>query len=138
MATDRWENPSAWSGERCTTVPMDERALTASAGWTRERAPGFFRQTALAATDHGSTLRRSDLNAHRIRVVALTCPTCGRIAVRWNGRTIGVFELVTKRTLHRHVLGELVLPAVQNGTLEIRVMSARRPVVIDGVAVTQL
>jgi GH25 family lysozyme M1 (1,4-beta-N-acetylmuramidase) len=138
MATDRWENPSAWSGERCTTVPMDDRQLTASAGWTRERGPEYFRQTALRTTTHGATLSRAGLNAHRIRVVAETCPACGRIRVVWHGRAIGTFDLVTSRTLHRHLLGELVLPAVQAGTLQIRVASQRRPVVIDGVAVTRL
>ena len=120
------------------TVPMDDRRLTASAGWTRERAAGYFRQTALMATAHGASLTRAGLNAHRIRVLALTCPSCGRIRVLWNGRSVGVFELVTRTTLHRHLLGEIVLPAVQTGSLEIRVVSARRPVVIDGVAVTRL
>jgi hypothetical protein len=138
MATDRWMNPSAWSGERCATVPMDERQMTASAGWTRQRAPGYFRQTGLLSTTRGASLVRAGLNAHRIRVVALTCPTCGRIRVLWNGRSVGVFDLVTRTTLHRHLLPEIVLPAVQAGSLEIRVVSARRPVVIDGVAVTQL
>ena len=70
--------------------------------------------------------------------MAETCPSCGRIQVRWNGRLLGTLELVTKTTLHRHLLGELVLPSVEIGTLELRVVSARRPVVIDGVAVTRV
>jgi hypothetical protein len=139
MATDRWENASAWSGPRCVTVPIDERSFTTSAGWTRERAPGFYLQTALASTTRGATLTRSGLNARRIRVVAETCPGCGRVQVLWNGRIVAAFDLVTGTTLHRHLTAELDLPAVStNGTLQIRVASARRPVVIDGVAVTRL
>jgi len=139
MTTDRWENPSAWSGERCVTVPADERTFTPSDGWTREHSPSFFLRTALSATTRGSTLVRSVLNAHRIRVVAMTCPTCGQIKVLWKGRVVGSFDLVTKRTLYRHLLPEIVLPTVSTGgTLELRVSSARRPVVIDGVAVTRL
>ena len=57
----------------------------------------------------------------------------------WNGAVVGTFDLVTRTTLHRHLLPEIVLPALSTGgTLEVRVASAKRPVVIDGVAVTQL
>jgi GH25 family lysozyme M1 (1,4-beta-N-acetylmuramidase) len=138
MATDRWDNESAWSGERCVTVPFDDRAMTASAGWTKLRGPAFFLQTALSATARGASLSRDGLQAHRIRVMAEKCPSCGRIRVLWDGRSIGTFDLVARNTLHRHLLGELVLPSTETGTLEIRVVSARRPVVIDGVAVTRL
>ena len=138
MATDRWSNASAWSDQRCVTVPVDDRGLTASPGWSRVRAQGFYLRSALSSTTRGATLVREGLRAHRIRVVAETCPSCGRIQVRWNGRLLATFELVTKTTLHRHLLGELVLPSVEIGTLELRVVSARRPVVIDGVAVTGL
>ena len=138
MATDRWDNASAWSGERCVTVPIDERALTPSAGWTRVRDPGFYLRTGLSATARGSSLMRTGLNAHRIRVVAETCPSCGRLKVLWRGRPVGVFELASTTTLHRRLLPEIVLPAVQSGTLQFRVASAGRPVVIDGVAVTRL
>jgi hypothetical protein len=138
MATDRWSNQSAWSDGRCVTVPVDDRGLAASPGWTRVRAPGFYLGSARSTTTRGATLIRDGLRAHRIRVVAETCPSCGRIQVRWNGAIIGTFELVTRTTLHRRLLGEVLLPSVEVGTLELRVMSARRPVVIDGVAVTRL
>ncbi|HXJ64156.1 MAG TPA: glycoside hydrolase family 25 protein, partial [Actinomycetota bacterium] len=55
MATDRWSNASGWSGERCTTVPADDRSFARSAGWSGERAPGFFLGTALASTTRGAT-----------------------------------------------------------------------------------
>jgi len=139
MATDRWSNASGWSGERCTTVPADDRSFARSAGWSGERAPGFFLGTALASTTRGATLTRTGLNAHRIRLVALTCPSCGRVQLVWNGAVVGTFDLVTRTTLHRHLLPKIVLPALSTGgTLEVRVASAKRPVVIDGVAVTQL
>ena len=138
MATDRWSNVSAWSSERCVTVPMDERRFAASPGWTRERAPEFFLGTALSSTARGATLTRDGLRARHIRVLAETCPGCGRVKVRWNGLVIGTFDLMTNRTVHRHLLAELSLPSVEIGTLELRVVSNRRPVVIDGVAVTRL
>jgi hypothetical protein len=50
---------------------------------------------------------------------------------------IGTFDLVTTRTRRPHLLTEMVLPSVELGTLELRVVSARRPVVIDGVAATR-
>jgi hypothetical protein len=139
MATDKWQNASAWSGDRCVTVPIDDRAFTPSAGWTGERAPGFFLQTALASTTRGATLTRTGLNARRIRLIAMTCASCGSVQVLWNGAVVGTFDLVTKTTLHRHLLPEVVLPALSTGgTLVVRVASAKRPVVMDGVAVTQL
>jgi hypothetical protein len=139
MATDRWENASGWSGERCVTVPIDERSFTASDGWVRQHSSGYFHQTALGSTTPGSTLTRTGLNARRIRLVAQTCPTCGRAQVLWNGYIVGAFDLVTKRTLRCHLMPEITLPALSTGgTLVVRVASAKRPVVIDGVAVTQL
>jgi GH25 family lysozyme M1 (1,4-beta-N-acetylmuramidase) len=137
-ATDRWHNVSAWSGERCVTVPFDDRAMTTSTGWARIRNPAFYLGSALSTTRRWATLTREDLIAHRIRVVAETCPDCGQIRVRWNNELIGTFDLTSQTTYHRRVLHEIVLPAVQTGTLQIRVVSARRQVVIDGVAVTQL
>jgi GH25 family lysozyme M1 (1,4-beta-N-acetylmuramidase) len=137
-ATDRWHNVSAWSGERCTTVPFDDHAMTPSAGWTRVRGPGFFLGSALSTTTRWAVLTRAGLQAHRIRVLAETCSTCGQIRVRWNNRLIGTFDLVSHATLHRRLLTEMVLPAVQTGTLQIRVTTAHHPVVIDGVAVTRL
>lgn len=137
-ATDRWHNVSAWSGERCTTVPFDDRSMTRSAGWTRLSGPSFFLGTALSTTRKWAALTRDGLQAHRIRVLAETCSTCGQIRVRWNNRLIGTFDLVSHTTLHRRLLVEMVLPAVQTGTLLIRVSSAHHPVVIDGVAVTRL
>jgi GH25 family lysozyme M1 (1,4-beta-N-acetylmuramidase) len=138
MATDRWANQSAWSGERCTVLPFDDRALTPSTGWTRQWAPGFYLGSALATSRKWAALTREALQAHRIRVLAETCPTCGQIRVRWNNEVVGTFDLVSKTTLHQRLLAEVILPAVQTGTMQIRVISAHRPVVIDGVAVTRL
>jgi hypothetical protein len=138
MATDRWANQSAWSGDRCTVLPFDDRALTPSTGWTRQWAPGFYLGSALATSRKWAALTREALQAHRIRVLAETCPTCGQIRVRWNNEVVGTFDLVSKTTLHQRLLAEVILPAVQTGTLQIRVISAHRPVVIDGVAVTRL
>jgi lysozyme len=137
MATDRRDNASAWSRERCVTVPIDERAFTASDGWTGERAAGFFMGTALATSMRGASLLHTALVARRIRVMAETCATCGRVQVMWRGRVVGAYDLVTRTTQRRHLMPEIVLPEVSTGSLRVRVTSANRPVVIDGVAVTQ-
>jgi GH25 family lysozyme M1 (1,4-beta-N-acetylmuramidase) len=137
MATDRWQNTSAWSGEQCATVPIDDHAFTASTGWTVQRDAGFFRGTALATSTRGASLLHTGLVAHRIRVLAETCPTCGRVQVMWRGRVVGAFDLVTRTTQRRHLMPEIDLPAVSTGSLRIRATTANRPVVIDGVAVTQ-
>ena len=75
--------------------------------------------------------------AHRIRVLAETCPTCGRVQVMWHGRVVAAFDLVTRTTQRRHLMPEIDLSVVSTGSLRIRVTTANRPVVIDGVAVTQ-
>ncbi len=136
-ATDRWGNTSVWSGERCVTVPIDDRAFTASPGWIGQRANGFFQGAALATATRGASLLHTGLVAHRIRVLAETCPTCGRVQVMWHGRVVGAFDLVTRTTQRRHLMPEIDLPTVSTGSLRIRATSANRPVVIDGVAVTR-
>ena len=41
-ARDRVGNTSAWSAERCTSRPMDDRSLTRSAGWTSVSGSQFY------------------------------------------------------------------------------------------------
>ena len=46
-------NISAWSLPRCTTVPLDDWALTASAGWSRGSLSGWLASTYTATAARG-------------------------------------------------------------------------------------
>src|SRR5439155_26279952 len=53
-----------WSGERCTTVPLDDRSLRGSrGGWWRLLDSRSFAGTTTWTTDRGATLRATGLRA---------------------------------------------------------------------------
>src|SRR5262249_13155501 len=81
-----------FSAERCTSVPIDDRGLTAHA-FTRVKANGYFFGTYSVATASHATLTSKHITALRLAVLVTKCPTCGRIQVTWNGTVLGTFSL---------------------------------------------
>jgi hypothetical protein len=135
MAVDKTGNTSAWSGARCTTRPLDDRALKASAGWTRRKAAGFYFGTYTATMRKGSTLTRGNAQLDRVGVVATTCPTCGRLAVYVGSKLIGTIDLHRAKTRHEALL---VLPSFprRTGTVTLKVLISGKSVQVDGLLVS--
>jgi hypothetical protein len=132
-AHDRVGNTSGWSGEVCTSALLDDRSLTAGAGWTRRTAKtayaGTFTTTSSASRD--LTLRGGQFD--RLAVLVTTCPTCGRLAVYAGSRRVALLDLRSSAS-HTQVLK--VLPALprQTATLTLRSTSGLR-VDVDAVGI---
>src|SRR4029078_12117900 len=81
-ARDKVGNTSAWSTERCTARPLDDRSLsTTTSGWTRAASSTAYAGTLTRTTTVGAKLPRSAGAFRRVAVVATTCSTCGSVEV---------------------------------------------------------
>ena len=134
-AKDKLGNVGAWSAEKCFARPMDDRALGATAGWSRTSWSAFYLGTATQTTSYGASLTRT-VQGKRFYLVATKCPTCGLIAVYAGGKYIGAVNLASATTQRQAVIPLPVQSTLFSGTLTFTVRSATGKFVqIDGLAV---
>ena len=125
-------NTEAVSELRCTSSPLDDRGLKASAGWTRGTGSAFYRHTHSSATAHGRTLTRSGVVAKRVGVVVTRCRGCGKVAVFWGSSQIGTVNLASTTTRHRQIVLLPAFATLRSGTVKLKVISSSRLVRVDG------
>jgi acid phosphatase type 7 len=135
-ARDRRGNVSWWSSETCTAIPLDDLKLRGT-GWSRQRAAGYFLDTYSLAQAHGRTLHRTGVSARRITLVATTCPSCGSVVVLWNGHVLKRIDLRSTAVEKNRLLPVVLLRAVRNGSVTIRISSRGRPVKIEGLGLAR-
>lgn len=131
---DGASNVSGWSAERCTAVALDDRALTASTGWTRGTSSAYAYGTYTRAKSSGRSLTRTSVKGRRIAVVATTCPTCGAVDVYHAGVKIGRVSLYSAKTSYRQIRWLPLQSVTRTGSVVVRTTSTKT-VVVDGIAV---
>jgi hypothetical protein len=125
------------SGEQCTAVPLDDRALGAVGKWRDVAVGGDYLGTARRSSTRGAQLVLPSVSATQLAVLATTGPGAGRVKVLWNGVAVAGANLAAGATHHRQLI---VLPAFaspQTGTVAIQVTSSGKPVEIDGLVLQQ-
>jgi WD40 repeat protein len=135
-ARDVYGNVSAWTADRCTARPVDDRSLgAATAGWTRTTNTAFYLGTATYSTRSGAALTLGNVGTTQVYLLATTCVSCGSVAVYIGATKVGSASLYATRTSNQ-VLITLPVTAMHTGTLRIVVASpSGRLVRIDGVSV---
>jgi hypothetical protein len=128
--------PWGFGGERCAVVPLDDRSLTKSSGWSRLTGSGFYLNTYSRATGSGQALTRTGVHAKSAQVLVEKCPTCGSIKIYWNGSLKHTYSLKASRVLKKIYLSAVSFSSVQVGTLKIVVSSSGKPVIIDGLGIS--
>ena len=128
---------STWTAETCTAVPLDDRSLTRSLGWTRISGATYYRSTAVRSYSFSRSLTRTGVVAKRVALVASTCPTCGSVRVYWNGVRVKTISLRSSTRRNRVLLGALSFGSVRTGTLKLVVGTSSRRVKVDGVAISR-
>ena len=136
-ARDGDGNLSGWSRWRCTALPLDDRALRRHGGWIRGQADGFYLGTRSTAFHTGALLVRKRLSARHLALVAVRCPRCGAVELRWNGRLLRRVDLSSDRRRAPRAVGLVSFGRARSGRLAVRVVSAGKRVVVDGLAVTR-
>ena len=135
-AIDKVGNATGWSPMRCATVPLDDRALSATAGWQREISPGWMGGTSTVTTLGGQTLTSSSLSVGRIGVVATTCPTCGSLAVYVGTTRVGTLNLQAPTTTDRALVLLPRLGTPRTGSVRLVTVNNGHSVRIDALAVS--
>jgi hypothetical protein len=135
-AVDKAGNTGAWSGVKCAAVPMDDRSLGMSSGWTRGTGSVFYRGTATVTTKAGAYLSRPGTALSRVAVVATKCATCGTVQVFVNNVSVGTVSLYAARTQYKAVIA---LPpfGYRTGTVVVKVISSGKLVQLDGLGVSR-
>ncbi|HEX2175542.1 MAG TPA: S8 family peptidase [Nocardioidaceae bacterium] len=133
-ATDGLGATSAWSASRCSAVPVDDRGLTRSAGWTRQAANGAFRGTLTVSSRRGAALRTRGAGIRRVALVATKRPGSGTVEVYHGRRRLKRISLAAARTRAKQVIHVATWASTRKGTFRVVVTTSRKPVRIDGLA----
>jgi hypothetical protein len=130
--------PRAWGfgSERCAVVPLDDRNLLVTRGWSRLTGSGFFLGTFSRATASGAAISRTGVHAKGIQVMVEKCPTCGSIKIYWNGSLKHTYSLHASSVRKKVYLRAVSFSSVHTGTLKIVVSSSGKPVIIDALGVS--
>ncbi len=135
QAADLYGLTSDWTAETCTAVPLDDRSLSRSSGWTAGTSSSFYKSTYLRTTRYAAKLTRTGVVARRIAIVATSCSGCGTIRVYWGSTLLKTISLNASKTTNKKLFTVVVWSAARSGTLTIKVASSGRKVLIDGVAI---
>ena len=131
-ARDNAGNLSSYGPEKCTAIPVDDRTATAKGSWTRPASSSAFLNTLSVSSTSGSTLTLTGVQAQYLALLVQTCSTCGKVEVRWNGALKVTVNTSTTTTQNQKLFAVANLGSVQTGTLQIKVITAGKPVRIDG------
>ncbi|CAB4930935.1 unannotated protein [freshwater metagenome] len=140
QARDNNLNTSAWSAEKCTTIPVDERALTrsSSTAWTRTTSSGWIASTASTTTRKGASLTTaSSATVRQIGIVAWRCRTCGTVDLYIGTSKVGTLNLYKAGTATRSLLTLTRFKANKTGKVSVRVTTSGKLVKIDALALSR-
>jgi hypothetical protein len=134
-ASDLVGNQGPSGPELCTAVPLDERNLKRSGGWTPKRARNAYLRTVLESSDRQAELR-GRITARRIAVVVTKCKVCGVLDVRFKGKRLKRIRLGSNRMRRAQVVEVASFPQPRSGRLVLRVWSEGKPVMVEGVGIS--
>jgi hypothetical protein len=136
QAKDAVGNVSSWSGERCTTVPLDDRSLTRVKGFKTRTGSAHYLGTFVQAKKKGSKLTLGNVKASRIAVIVSKAAKGGKIRVSFAGKSLGTYSL--KGAGSKKLVAATSFGSLRSGTLVIKVVSKSGKVVrIDGVVLAK-
>jgi hypothetical protein len=135
LAHDLGTSTSAWSAETCTAVPLDDRSLSRSSGWTLLTSSSAYRGTYVRTSTLNAKLTRTGVVAKTLTLVATTCSTCGTVKVYWGSTLLKTISLASSTTVYRKVFTITTFSAVKTGTVVIKVSTSGKAVMIDGLGV---
>ena len=135
-ARDAAGNLSAWSADRCSARPLDDRALTAKGAWTKTKGKSLYARTARTAKVKGATLTRSGSLAGRVSLSASKGKGNGKVGVYYNGKLVKTVDLSAKRSSTKNVIA---LPRLAKaGTISLKVLTTGKTVQVDGLLIAAL
>lgn len=130
-------NVGTLSAPRCTTLPLDDRTLTATATFGRVlNATGYLGRSYSTTTRLGAWMSTASLTARQVGVVATRCATCGSVAVYVGTTKVGTINLASSVARSRALLLLPRFSTLRRGAVKLVVTSSGKLVRIDGVVVS--
>jgi hypothetical protein len=128
---------SAWTADKCTVAPLDDRSLASTGIWARKASAAFYKATYTQSTRLNAKLTRTTVKFKRVYLVATTCRTCGTVRVYLGTTLLKSISLVSATTVNKKVIAVYGSAALKSGTLSIKVMTNGKAVTVDGLALGQ-
>lgn len=133
-ARDTVGNISNWSKATCTAIPLSTQHLGYGSAWMLVQRSNLFAGDAIVATKKNARMTLAGVTTEKLSLVVSRCPSCGEIRVYWNGNLVRKVDLSSSKTAHRRVIALKSWPNAHSGKLVVKVVSAGKPVQIEGVA----
>ncbi len=133
---DKAGNVSGWSAPRCTGVPLDDRDLVASAGWTTATGAAHYAGTYLK-TSVVAQLTAPKATVRAVALVAARCDGCGVVGVYLGDTLVKKISLDAPTAKRQVVIPVASYTTDRTGVFSIRVLSSGKPVHIDGLATSR-
>ncbi|MCW2974710.1 MAG: hypothetical protein JWN72_2983, partial [Thermoleophilia bacterium] len=119
----------------CTTLPLDDRELARSSGWSKRSSKFALNRTLSTTRKDGAWLRARIGANHGVSIIASTGPRAGKVRVYLGDKQLRTLSLRTKKAKYRTVIR--IPGAIKPGVLRIVVVGRTGAVQVDGLAVTR-
>ena len=132
-ARDNNLNVGAYSAEDCTMIPVDDKAMTHSTGWTQSLNSSDYLGTISTSSTHGKTMTLGSVHGKQIGVLVTVCSGCGTITFNFASKTWSA-NLNNATTAHFIFFSTAgAYSGIKTGTVTIKVTSTTgHKVQIDG------
>jgi hypothetical protein len=129
-------NVGAYGAESCVAFPVDDTALTKAGSWTGLTGKAYYTGTARRSSDKGATLTLAGADYRHLALVATTCSGCGTVKVYLGKTLLATVKLTSGKTRNRVVIPIDASLTRLSGTVRVKVATAGKPVVIDGLGIS--
>jgi hypothetical protein len=137
-ATDKAGYTSNYSSSKCTVVPIDDRSLAKSSGWSSSTsASGYLNRTYYSTTSSNKSLitTSSKSGVRQVSVLAYKCSSCGSIAVYVGSTKIGTYSLKKSGSATRSLVTTARFSS-KSGKVKVVTTTSGKTVRIDGVGIS--
>lgn len=134
-ALDGQGNASDWTEDECTTVPVNDRALSMSGPWSRGAGSGYYLDTYSSTKTLGASLSLGSVKANELLLVATKCVGCGTVDVYLGSTRLKRLSLTSSTTKKKQLIRIASFSNLRSGTVRIKVVSSEKRVIIEGLAV---
>lgn len=132
-ATDKEANVGAWSTERCSVSPLDDRQLVRSSGWKGTTSSAYYRGSVISTRSVGKSVATSKVRYRQVGVITRTCPTCGAFTLYLGRTKLATVNTKSATTRNSHIVWLRYQSAPSAGALKVVVKGSGR-VYLDGIA----
>src|SRR5262249_2099797 len=108
---------SAYSSDKCTTVPFKAAGLSNSSGglaWSHSSHGSVYGGVVYSAKAKNAYFSKGTAKARHIYIVVSKCSTCGTIQIRWNNTVKSTIALTAPSWKRKQII-TITLPSTQSG-----------------------